>query len=343
MAMVQIPIKNIIVPEGRRPLDQGKVVEIAASFKLLRQLAPIGLRRVSNASAETSFERIIKLELVFGVHRLEAAKILGWLIIDAVEIRQVVLAPRCQEGFDDYTKLVEITENLHRAELTTQQRNEQLAAWVELYNRNTPQPNSDAEQPNSKPGPKPDPGVVAAAKMTGRTTKNIKEAIKTTKVSPAVKAAADRAELSQKQRLAISRLPEAEQLDAVSKQAAINATADRAAKPPEKPKPNVSHAADRADPAKLISDVIEQLERIDISSPAVARMSNDERNALLTRLARANGWLNKIAKEIAISGGANLGKLSPPSLRYEALSFLHEAAARIEAELADRDVRESAS
>ena len=214
--MVQIPIKNIIVSEGRRPLDQGKVAEIAASFKLLRQLAPIGLRRVSNASAETSFERIKKLELVFGVHRLEAAKILGWLIIDAVEIRQVVLAPRCQEGFDDYTKLVEITENLHRAELTTQQRNEQLAAWVELYNRNTPQPNSDAEQPNSKPGPKPDPGVVAAAKITGRTTKNVKEAIKTTKVSPAVKAAADRAELSHKQRLAISRLPEAKQLDAIA-------------------------------------------------------------------------------------------------------------------------------
>jgi ParB-like chromosome segregation protein Spo0J len=257
---MEIPIENIIVPKGRRPLDQAKVAEIAESFKLVGQIAPIGLRRAGNASAETSFERVRKLELVFGEHRLEAAKTVGWEKIDAVEIHQIVLTPNCQEGYDDYTKLVEITENLHRAELTTQQRNEQLAAWVELYNRNAPQRNSDAEQPNSKPGPKPDPGVAAAARMTGRTPKNIKEAIKTTKVSPAVKAAADAAELTSKQRLAISRLPEAEQLDAVH--AAVSAQANRAADKPEKP--DVSAPADRAEqqttlahnePAKLTPNI----------------------------------------------------------------------------------------
>jgi hypothetical protein len=72
-------------------------------------------------------------------------------------------------------------------------------------------------------------------------------------------------------------------------------------------------------------------------------MSEDERIALMVQLARANDWLNKTAIEVAISGGANLGKLAPPSLRNQALSFLNKAAARIEAELADRDVRESAS
>ncbi|MFY9954147.1 hypothetical protein [Bradyrhizobium sp.] len=72
-------------------------------------------------------------------------------------------------------------------------------------------------------------------------------------------------------------------------------------------------------------------------------MSNDERIELMTQIVRANDWLNKAAIEVAISGGANLGKLAPPSLRYEALSFLHKATARIEAELAGRDVRESAS
>jgi ParB-like nuclease domain len=227
---MQISIENIIVPEGRRPLDPVKVGEIAESIKLLGQLAPIGLRRVGNVSAETSFEKCKKLELVFGEHRLAAAQTLGWKKIDAVEIRQIVLAPKgCQETYSDYTKLVEITENLHRAELTTQQRNEQIAAWVKLYNRNTQSPNSAAERPNSKPGPKPDPGVAAAAKMTGRTTKNIKEAIKSTQVPAAVKAAADAAELTSKQRLKISRLPEAEQLDAVSKEAAVNTKPNNAA------------------------------------------------------------------------------------------------------------------
>jgi hypothetical protein len=227
--MVQIRIENIIVPKGRRPLDRAKVAEIAESFKLLGQLAPIGLRRLGNASAETSFERIKKIELVFGEHRLEAAKELGWEKIDAVEIRSKLLVPKgCMETWDDYTKLVEITENLHRAELTTQQRNEHLAAWVELYNRNTPQPNSGSGGSNSKPGPKPDPGVIAAAKMSGLTRNDVKRAIKTTKVSPAVKAAADRAELSQKLRLAISRMrTEAEQL------AAIEATYNRHFVPPD--------------------------------------------------------------------------------------------------------------
>jgi ParB-like chromosome segregation protein Spo0J len=225
---MQIKIANIIVREGRRPLDQAKVAEIAASFKLVGQIAPIGLRRMGNVPYdERSFERIKKLDLVFGEHRLEAAKTLGWEKIDAVEIPHKVLRPKCQEGLDDYAKLVEITENLHRAELTTMQRNEQIAAWVELYNQNKP-PNSDAESPSSRPGPKPDPGVIAAAKMSGLTPKDVRRAIKTTKVSPEVKAAADAAELTSKQRLAISRLPESEQLDAVAREMADDA-ADRVA------------------------------------------------------------------------------------------------------------------
>jgi hypothetical protein len=64
---------------------------------------------------------------------------------------------------------------------------------------------------------------------------------------------------------------------------------------------------------------------------------------LMTQLARANEWLNKTAIAVAISGGANLGVLAPPSLRYQALSFMRNAIARIEATLMGRDVRESAS
>ena len=214
---MQIAIANIIVPKGRRPLDQAKVEQIAESFELVGQIAPIGLRRLGDATASMPLEIVRKLELVFGEHRLEAAKMLGWEKIDAVEIHQKILAPCCQEGLNDYTTMVEITENLHRAELTAQQRNEQLAIWVELYNRNTPQPNLETRSPSSKPGPKPDPGIEAAAKMTGLTSKDVRRAIKTTEVSPAVKEAADRAELTQKQRLTVARLGgEDQQLKAVA-------------------------------------------------------------------------------------------------------------------------------
>jgi hypothetical protein len=63
----------------------------------------------------------------------------------------------------------------------------------------------------------------------------------------------------------------------------------------------------------------------------------------LTQIVRANECLNNAAVAIAVSGGANLGVLAPVSRRFEALEFLHAATARIEAELADWAVRESAS
>jgi hypothetical protein len=72
-------------------------------------------------------------------------------------------------------------------------------------------------------------------------------------------------------------------------------------------------------------------------------MSNDERTELMRQIAQANAWLNKAANDIAGSGGANLGVLAPPNLRYEALTFLHKAAARIEAEMVGRPGRESSS
>lgn len=218
----EIAIKDIIVPEGRRPLDPEKVAEIAASVKAVGLLSPIG---VHSRWGEQQPDGTWMLEagcndetimLVWGAHRLAACKSLGWKTITVVDV---------SDDLDDCSapglKMMEIAENLHRAELTPQQRNECLAQWVALYEK-TP-PISDAEQPiSSKPGRKPSRAVAAVAKMSGLGTKTVKEAIKSTKVSPAVKAAADDAELSQKQRLAIARLPEDKQIEAVAKQAAID-------------------------------------------------------------------------------------------------------------------------
>jgi hypothetical protein len=79
-----------------------------------------------------------------------------------------------------------------------------------------------------------------------------------------VKAAADDAGLTSKQRLAISRLPEADQLAGVSKQAAINIVADRTeaaaaaakAKPVTAPSDAVVATADRVAKAKLGADAV---------------------------------------------------------------------------------------
>jgi len=187
--------------------------------------------------------------LVWGGHRLAASQSLGHKMIAAIAVDRLGWDHGHRENadLDDFVKMTEIAENLHRSDLTTQERNEQLAIWVALLEKRTPI--SDAAQPNSKkPGPKPSRAVAEVAKVSGLSTKTVKEAIKTTKVSPEVKAAADDAGLTSKQRLAISRLPEADQLAGVSKMAAINVVADRtektAAAKLAKPMSNVARAAE---------------------------------------------------------------------------------------------------
>jgi Protein of unknown function (DUF3102) len=124
----------------------------------------------------------------------------------------------------------------------------------------------------------------------------------------------------------------------------IAAAANRAARRRPQPVPDFLGAADRADPAKLIVDAVEQLERINnVSAAVMARISNDQRVELMSQLARANAWLNNTATNIAISGGANRGVLAPASLRLDAVDFMRTAILRIEATLTGRDVQESAS
>lgn len=205
--------------------------------------------------------------------------------------------------------MMEIAENLHRAELTTQQRNECLAQWVALHEKRPPI--SDAEQPiSSKPGRKPSRAVAAVAEMSGLGTKTVKEAIKSTRVSPAVKVAADNAKLSQKQRLAIARLPADKQIEAVAKQAAINIVADRAeqsaaAKTP-KAVPEVKLAAavletlmgtrPSDNPATLIGALGEFKRiraQIDIDAD-VAGLSYDDRRTLKSEIDLAYDWLRLV-------------------------------------------------
>jgi ParB-like chromosome segregation protein Spo0J len=216
--MVQIRIENIVVPKGRRPLDQAKVEEIAASIKVVGLISPIGIRyRAGSSPGEPSIP-----ELVFGGHRLAACRMLGAKIIEAVDVGTLTLF-----AGPDHDRLVEIAENLHRSELTTPQRDQFLAEWVALVRKRDAE-FGDRRQVPGKPGPKPSAAIAEVAKASGIGLKTVKEAVAASKVSPAVKAAADRAELSQKQRLAISRLAtEAEQL------AAIEATYNRNFAPPD--------------------------------------------------------------------------------------------------------------
>jgi ParB family chromosome partitioning protein len=91
ISMQSIPIASIRIENRLRPLDSEKVAELAASIARTRSLLqPIGIRPDGT--------------LVYGYHRLEACKQLGWTEIPAVVV----------DGDDLRAELAEISENLIR-------------------------------------------------------------------------------------------------------------------------------------------------------------------------------------------------------------------------------------
>jgi hypothetical protein len=107
--MQSIPIASIRIENRLRPLDSAKVAELAASIAELGLLQPIGIRPDGT--------------LVYGYHRLEACKQLGWTEIPAVVV----------DGDDLRAELAEISENLIRNELTLLERAEHLARMRAIY------------------------------------------------------------------------------------------------------------------------------------------------------------------------------------------------------------------
>jgi len=109
--MKNIPIASIKVKNRLRPLNAEKVAELAESIAQVGLLQPIGVRPDGT--------------LVYGYHRLEACKRLGWTEIPAVIV----------DGDDLRAELAEISENLIRNELTLLERAEHLARMRAVYER----------------------------------------------------------------------------------------------------------------------------------------------------------------------------------------------------------------
>ena len=107
--MKDIPIASIKVNNRLRPLNAEKVAELAESIAQVGLLQPIGVRPDGT--------------LVYGYHRLEACKQLGWTEILAVVV----------DGDDWHAELAEISENLIRNELTLLERAEHLARMRAVY------------------------------------------------------------------------------------------------------------------------------------------------------------------------------------------------------------------
>jgi len=105
---MDVKISDIKVVGRKRELNEEKIRDLANSFKLLGQLQPIVINQ--------------DYTLLAGLHRLEAAKLLGWETIKA----EVVSGSQLED------ELIEIDENLIRNDLTVLEQAELLQRRNEI-------------------------------------------------------------------------------------------------------------------------------------------------------------------------------------------------------------------
>lgn len=115
MELGRVFIDDVFIGTRHRSLDSSRVESLAESIKAIGLQTPISVYVDGDDHAH----------LVAGLHRLEAARHLGWERIDANFVKM-----------DDVEReLWEIAENLHRVELTKEQRDEHIRRYAELIER----------------------------------------------------------------------------------------------------------------------------------------------------------------------------------------------------------------
>jgi ParB family transcriptional regulator, chromosome partitioning protein len=106
--IIKIAIKDIKVFGGRRSVQSDKVRLIADSMNKIGLKTPITVKKCKTG-----------VRLVAGLHRLKAAKLLGWKKIDAIQM----------SGSKTDAGLWEDSENLHRAEMKVLERSVKINRW----------------------------------------------------------------------------------------------------------------------------------------------------------------------------------------------------------------------
>jgi len=167
----ELDLKPIIIPTRLRVVKPGAVDAMAKSFEELGQHTPIIVRRNQEETAWV---------LVVGLTRWRAADKLGWTTIRAIAV----------ECSDDEATLLEIEENLVRADLTKAERTENLRLRKEIWKRQQAETGgtSVSHQPlkdGRKAGPQHQKGFAAEmAAKTGKSKRTINRNLAGIKAKP---------------------------------------------------------------------------------------------------------------------------------------------------------------
>ena len=203
----KLSVHSIKVIEKRhRPIITAKVELIAASLAEIGQRYPISVYLGQNGPV-----------LVAGLHRLEAAKLLGWKKIQC----HVVSGDKIDR------RLWTLAENAHRADLTTLQRAEHTVEWDRLVQERA----KDGQL--ARPGgrqPK-DRGISKSAKRLGLSREEVRRARSIATITSEAKAKIIELKLDRKQSALLEIGKEDTAADQIAKAEEIVARNRRAKRP----------------------------------------------------------------------------------------------------------------
>ena len=199
-----IKISNIKINPGRREATPEAVEELARSIAAVGLLNPITLDQNNT--------------LVAGLHRLEAAKLLGWAEIECNIIGMNSLQ----------AELAEIDENIVRTRLSRQEMSEQFLRRKEIYEMLHPETKAGTAQAagmnraignnvSAKLAPKTKSFVEDTAEKTGMSKRAISRLLQiANNLSMDAKKIVQENDLPQDTALKLSRLPHEQQAEAAS-------------------------------------------------------------------------------------------------------------------------------
>jgi ParB-like chromosome segregation protein Spo0J len=269
--IASVPVTKIRVGERSRALREDAMVSLLESIKSIGLQVPISVH-VDPSSRD---ERYV---LVAGLHRLEACRRLGMAHIDA----------RILDLDETDRRLWEISENLHRAELTALERSEHIAEWIRLTEEREIQPAQVAPLEKSigyrSPPLQKTGGINAAARELNIDRTDAQRAVKIDSLAPEAKIEAKAIHLDRNRRALLGAAK------APSKEAQIRALREEAAR--------------KAAPH---DDAGGSERRIDAAMSAVKRLSQDE-------LAAFTDWFGAFRAQRGEQspGGANMQKSAVP-------------------------------
>lgn len=173
MNLQKITLRNVVASGQPRPLVTSEVDRLSASIRSIGLIQPVTVREsvVVHGTAEKGWQ------IVAGHHRVAACRALGWTEIDALVI---------EDAGHLQSELIEIDENLCRAELTASQRTKYTARRKQIWEAMNPETKPDTGgqslptclSDGRKAGPQHEQGFAAeTAAATGQSKSSINQSL----------------------------------------------------------------------------------------------------------------------------------------------------------------------